>query len=230
MAALLEPILNQLLQAEMSEHLRVEPGERTDQRRGWRNGSYERRLTTRVGTLTLEVPRDRDGTFQTTLFERYQRSEKALVLVLMQMVVQGVSTRRVKRITTKLCGREFSRQTVSRLAKGLGEQVAAWTERSLEKHEYPFLGLDAMQVKVRRQGAVRSTTALLTVGISEAGQREILDRELFTTTLKAKVLSEQCRNYYNTERPHSALDYQTPAAFAASHVENIILESALILT
>ena len=89
MAALLEPILNQLLQAEMTEHLRAEPGERTDSRRGWRNGSYERQLTTRVGTLTLEVPRDREGTFQTALFERYQRSEKALVLALMQMVVRG---------------------------------------------------------------------------------------------------------------------------------------------
>jgi len=126
----------------------------------------------------LEVPRDREGTFQTALFERYQRSEKALVLALMQMVVQGVSTRRVKKITTELCGREFSRQTVSRLSEGPDEQVTAWAERSLEKHEYPFLALDAMQVKVRRQGAVRSTTVLLAVGISEAGQREILGLEV----------------------------------------------------
>jgi transposase-like protein len=180
MAALLEPILNQLLQAEMTEHLRAEPGERTTTRRGWRNGSYKRQLTTRVGTIELEVPRDRDGTFQTSLFERYQRSEKALVLALMQMVVQGVSTRRVKKITTELCGREFSRQTVSRLAEGLDEQVEAWAERPLGAGDYPFLVLDAMQMgddtspKVRRQGAVRSTTVLLAVGISEGGQREIL--------------------------------------------------------
>lgn len=174
MAALLEPVLNQLLQAEMTEHLQAKPRERTAERRGWRNGSYERRLTTRVGTIELEVPRDREGTFQTNLFERYQRSEKALVLALMQMVVQGVSTRRVKRITTELCGREFSRQTVSRLAEGLNEQVTAWAERPLDGRAYPFLVLDAMQVKVRRQGAVRSTTVLLAVGISEAGQREIL--------------------------------------------------------
>lgn len=178
MAALLEPILNQLLQAEMSEHLRAEPGERTDQRRGWRNGSYKRRLTTRVGRLELEVPRDREGTFQTSLFERYQRSEKALVLALMQMVVQGVSTRRVKKITTKLCGREFSKSTVSRLSEGLDEQVTAWAERPLESRSYPFLVLDAMQVKVRRQGAVRSTTVLLAVGINEAGYRELLGLEV----------------------------------------------------
>jgi transposase-like protein len=182
MAALLEPILNQMLQAEMTDHLDAEPDQRTDARQGYRNGSYERQLTTRVGTIELEVPRDRDGTFQTKLFERYQRSEKALVTSLMQMVVQGVSTRRVKKITTELCGREFSKSTVSRLTGQLDEQVQAWAERPLEK-SYPFLVLDAMQMgddtspKVRRQGAVRSTTVMLAVGINEAGQREILGLE-----------------------------------------------------
>jgi len=177
MAILLEPILNQILQAEMTEHLGAEPGEETDDRLGYRNGSYERKLTTRVGTIELEVPRDREGTFQTALFQRYQRSEKALVLTLMQMVVQGVSTSRVKEITTELCGREFSKSTVSRLAQDLDEQVQAWAERPLEQ-EYPFLMLDAMQLKVRRQKAVRSTTAMLAVGITEDGQREILGLEM----------------------------------------------------
>ncbi len=111
------------------------------------------------------------------LFQRYQRSEKALVLTLMQMVVQGVSTGRVKEITTELCGREFSKSTVSRLAKDLDEQVQAWAERPLQR-EYPFLMLDAMQLKVRRQKAVRSTTAMIAVGISEDGQREILGIEM----------------------------------------------------
>ena len=177
MAALLEPILNQILQAEMTEHLKAKPGEQTDDRRGYRNGTYERKLTTRVGTIELEVPRDREGTFQTALFQRYQRSEKALVLTLMQMVVQGVSTRRVKDVTTELCGREFSSSTVSRLVEELDEQVQAWAERPLEQ-KYPFLMLDAMQLKVRRQKAVRSTTAMLAVGISEDGQREILGLEM----------------------------------------------------
>jgi transposase-like protein len=165
--------MNEILQAEITEHLGAEPGEQTDRRRGYRNGSYKRGLTTRIGHLTLEVPRDRDGTFQTELFERYQRSEKALVLALMEMVVQGVSTRRVKKITTELCGREFSRQTVSNLTEKLDEQVRAWADRPLEE-EYPFLLADAMQLKIRRQGAVRSTQALIVVGISEEGRREIL--------------------------------------------------------
>ena len=121
MAVLLEPILNQILQAETTEHLGAEPEEQTDGRRGYRNGSYERKLTTRVGTIELEVPRDREGTFQTALFQRYQRSEKALVLTLMQMVVQGVSTSRVKEITIELCGREFSKWAAPRLAQDLDE-------------------------------------------------------------------------------------------------------------
>ena len=128
LAALLEPLLNQILQAKMTEYLGAESGERTDTRQGYRNGSYERTLTTRVGTIELEVPRDRGGTFQTQLFERYQRSEKALVLGLMQEAHEGVSTRRVKKITTELCGREFSKSTVSRLTGDLDDQVQAWAE------------------------------------------------------------------------------------------------------
>ena len=204
MEVLTEALFNQLLQAEMTAHLGAGPSEQTEQRRGYRNGSYTRKLTTRVGTLELEVPRDRKGTFKTELFERYQRNEKALVLALMEMVVQGVSTRKVKKITNELCGRRFSRQTVSRLAQTLDEQVAAWAERELE-HEYPFLIVDAMQVKVRRQQAVRSTTVIrgymmIAIGISEEGYREILGinvgfRETgegwrtFLSNLKARGLS-----------------------------------------
>ena len=171
---LLESMLNQLLQAEMTEPLKAAPGERTDQRKGYRNGRYQRKLTTRVGTLELDVPRDREGRFQTELFERYQRSEKALVLSFMDMYVSGVSTRKVKRITRTLCGRDFSKSTVSKLCMALDTQVRAWCERPLDARAFPFLIADAIQVKVRRQGAVRATTALLAIGINEAGYREIL--------------------------------------------------------
>ena len=122
---LMEKVFNQILQAEMTEHLGADRYERSEDRSGYRNGSYERKLTTRVGQLTLEVPRCKDGSFSTKLFQRYQRSEKALVLALMEMVVQGVSTRRIKKITTELCGQEFSKSTVSRLTKRLDEQVKA---------------------------------------------------------------------------------------------------------
>ncbi len=199
MEVLTEELFNQLLQAEMTAHLGAGPSEQTEQRRGYRNGSYNRKLTTRVGILELEVPRDRKGTFKTELFERYQRNEKALVLALMEMVVQGVSTRKVKKITNELCGRRFSRQTVSRLAQKLDGHVQAWAERELES-PYPFLLVDAMQVKVRRQQAVRSTTVMIAIGISEEGYREILGLNVgfsetgegwrtFLSDLKARGLS-----------------------------------------
>jgi putative transposase len=170
---LMQKIFNEVLQAEMTEHLGADRYERNEDRSGYRHGSYERELTTRVGKLTLEVPRAQDGSFSTELFERYQRSEKALVLALMEMVVQGVSTRRVKKITTKLCGHQFTKSTVSRLTKGLEDQVEAWAERPLAE-DYPFVLLDAMHIKVRRQGGVRSTAVLIAVGITEDGKREIL--------------------------------------------------------
>ncbi len=170
---LMEKLLNEVLQAEMTEHLGADRYERSEDRSGYRHGSYERELTTRVGTLELEVPRAQDGSFSTELFDRYQRSEKALVLSLMEMVVQGVSTRRIKKITTKLCGRRFTKSTVSRLTKDLDEQVEAWAERPLEGN-YPFVLFDAMHIDVRRQGGVRSTAILIAVGVTEEGEREIL--------------------------------------------------------
>ena len=172
--SLVEAILNEVLQAEMDEHLGAGRHERTDQRKGYRNGSYERQLTMRVGQIALTVPRDRDGTFQTALFERYQRSEKALVLAMMEMAINGVSTRKVRRITDELCGRQFSKSTVSRLCEALDEKVDTWNERSLSEKRRPFVLVDALQIKIRRQGAVRATSALVAVAITEDGCREIL--------------------------------------------------------
>ncbi len=111
----------------MTEHLQANRYERTEERRGYRNGSRSRHLTTRVGTVTLEVPRTRDGEFSPTLFDRYQRHEKALVLTLMEMVVNGVSTRKIRRITEELCGTAFSKSTVSDLAKGFDSAPQIWT-------------------------------------------------------------------------------------------------------
>lgn len=174
MKHVIECAVNKVLEAELTEHLNAERGERTEERLGYRNGHYTRRITTRVGTLELEVPRDREGRFRTELFDRFQRSERALVLSLMDMVIQGVSTRKVKKITHTLCGHEFSKSTVSELAKELDEQVRAWAERPLDGCHYPFVIADAMFVKVRRSGRVRSAAVLIAVGITEEGHREIL--------------------------------------------------------
>ncbi len=145
LAILVQQVLNQVLEAQVADQLQADRYERTEARQGYRNGSRTRQLTTRVGTLTLQVPRTRDGEFSPALFERYQRHEKALVLALMEMVVNGVSTRKISRITEELCGTEFSKSTVSELAKGLDGAVQQWRSRSLADSPYPFLIVDALR-------------------------------------------------------------------------------------
>jgi transposase-like protein len=170
---LVERVVQQVLDAEMSSFLGAGRYERSAERRGWRNGFKPRVLKTRVGKLELLVPRDREGQFQTELFERYQRSEKALVLSMLEMYVAGVSTRKVSGITEALCGLEVSRSQVSALAEKLDLELSAWRNRSLEK-AYPYLVIDARYERVRRAGAVVSQGVLVVVGISEEGYREVL--------------------------------------------------------
>lgn len=170
---LLETILNQVLEALATETIGAQKYERTEERKAYRNGSRERSLKTRIGTITLDVPRLRSGEFSHELFERYQRAEQALVLTMMEMVLQGVSTRKVTKITEELCGTSFRKSTVSQLCKGLDETVQAFRNRPLEKR-YPFVMVDAMYVKVRELGRVRSKALLIAMGVNEEGYREVL--------------------------------------------------------
>src|ERR1700693_2346011 len=119
------------LEAEMTDALGAGKSERIEGRLGYRSGYYSRALITRVGTLELRVPQDRQGRFSTALFERYQRSEKALVGALAEMYVQGVSTRKVKAITEELCGHEFSASSISAINKSLDAGLKAFAERRL---------------------------------------------------------------------------------------------------
>jgi putative transposase len=175
---LVETVVNQVLEAQVTEHIGAQPYERSAQRKAYRNGYRLRTLTTRVGPLVLHVPQVRDGSFSTALFTRYQRSEQALVLALMEMVLQGVSTRKVAAITEELCGTRFSRSTVSQLCLALDTRVRAWNERSFGAQRYPFVIIDALVVKVRRDEAVRATSALIVCGINTEGHREVLGLRL----------------------------------------------------
>jgi putative transposase len=171
---LVEKVLNQVLQAQASEQLQAGPYERTADRQGYRNGTRARKLTTRVGTLTLRIPQLREGQFSTDLFARYQRSEQALVLALMEMVVNGVSTRKITAITEELCGTEFSQSTVSALYQRLDPIVTAWNMRSLQGTRYPFLLVDALVLRIREDAQVKSWSGLIATGVNAAGYREIL--------------------------------------------------------
>jgi transposase-like protein len=170
---LVERTVQQVLEAEMTSFLGAESYERNGVRRGWRNGYKPRTLKTRVGELELMVPKDRDGEFQTELFERYQRSEKAFVLAMLQMYVEGVSTRKVSAITEALCGLEISKSQVSALTQKLDAEIQDWRKRPLAE-AYPYLVIDARYEKVRRGGTVVSQGVLVVIGVSEKGYREVL--------------------------------------------------------
>jgi len=170
---LLRHTIQQVLEEEMTAFLNAAPYDRTEARRGYRNGYKPRSLTTRVGRMKLLVPKDREGRFQTELFEKYQRSERALTLAIAEMYVQGVSTRKVKKITEELCGLEISKSQVSALAKGLDTEVRNWRMRPLTKH-YPYLVVDARGERIRRDGAIIPQSALIVVGIDAEGYRELL--------------------------------------------------------
>jgi len=185
LAKLVETVLNQILEAQVAEALGADRHERSDERQGYRNGYRARTLYTRVGPVTLQVPQTRDGSFSTDIFKRYQRSEQAFVLALMERVVQGVSTRKVSAITEELCGASFSKSTVSELCVGLDARVKVFNERSLEG-EYPFVMVDALFIKSRQGDRVVKRAALIASGIRADGYREILgvqigDSENYTT-------------------------------------------------
>ena len=174
---LVQQVVQEVLEAEMDEALQAGKGERTASRLGYRAGYYGRTLVTRVGKLELRVPQDRKGRFSTEVFDRYQRSEKALVSALAEMYVQGVSTRKVKRVTEQLCGHAFSASTISSINKKLDRQLKTFAERRLEE-EYPYLVLDARYERVREDGIIRKRAVLIAIGINWEGRRCVLGVEL----------------------------------------------------
>jgi putative transposase len=174
---LMREVVQQVLEAEMDEALGAQKSERTGERVGYRSGYYNRALITRVGKLELRVPQDRQGRFRTEVFERYQRSEKALVGAMAEMYIQGVSTRKVKAITEELCGHEFSASTISRVNQTLDEELEKFAQRKLEE-AYPYLILDARYEKVREDGAIRSRAVLVAIGINWEGRRNVLAVDL----------------------------------------------------
>ena len=173
----LQALLQAALEAEMTDAIGAEKGERTEARLAYRSGYYPRSWVTRVGTLELRVPQDRAGRFSTELFQRYQRSEKALVGTLAEMYVQGVSTRKVKAVTEALCGHSFSASAISAINKSLDEALRAFAERRLTE-AFPYLILDARYEKVREAGIILSQAVLVAVAVDGEGRRQVLGVDL----------------------------------------------------
>jgi len=180
-------VLQEVLEQEMTDALGAEKGERSPGRLGYRCGYYRRGLVTRVGKLELRIPQDRQGHFSTQIFERYQRSEKALVSALAEMYIQGVSTRKVKAITEELCGHAFSASAISAVNKTLDESLERFAKRPLEE-TYPYLVLDARYEKVRQDGMIRSQAVQIAIGLHQEGRRQILAVELAPHKIRSNCI------------------------------------------
>lgn len=167
-------VLNEYMEKERDDYLKADSYERSEERVDYRNGYYERDYTINIGRITLKVPRTRQGDFSPTVFERYARCDQALVLAMLEMVVNGVSTRKVTNVIEQLCGESVSKSFVSSLTAKLDPIVKEWAERPLNTTYYPYIFVDAMYIKVREHHRVVSKAVYIAIAISEAGQREVL--------------------------------------------------------
>ena len=177
--------LNAVMRAESDEQLGAGRYERSESRTDSRNGTRARRLTTRVGTIVLEVPRHRSAPFETMVFESYRRSEAALVTTMAEMVVGGVSTAKVGKVMREICGREFSKQSVSAACATLDSAVEGFRTRPLEPGAYPFAMLDATYLKVRGGHRVRARALLVAIGLDRSGRKEVLGLALADAETRA---------------------------------------------
>lgn len=176
---LLQESLNAVLKAESKEQLKAEPYERTRERTDCRNGSRERTLSTRIGTIPLTVPRHRYEPFKSMIFDNYSRSEAALISAMAEMVVNGISTRKVTLVVEQLCGKSISKSSVSDLCKDLDKAVREFKERPLTGN-YPFLIVDATYFKVRENHRVISKALMIALAYNETGKREVVGFELYS--------------------------------------------------
>ncbi len=165
-------LINNAMQVERSKYLQAGEYERTEDRKGHANGYKPKTVRTRMGEITFAVPQVREGGFYPSALEKGLRSERALVITLAEMYVQGVSTRRVKTITEQLCGVEISAMQVSRATAQLDEILQEWRERPLG--EITYLYVDARYEKVREAGQVRDAAVLVAAGITPEGERQVL--------------------------------------------------------
>lgn len=172
----LEMVANAAMREEASDHVGAELHQRSPERRGRRNGYKPRGLKTRVGDLELSVPQVRGcEPYHPSLFNKWQRSERALLTACAEMYFQGVSTRKVQEVLQTMCGGEISAMTVSRVSAELDEKLSEFRGRRLDQTAYPYLQVDARYEKVRVNGQVIDQAVLVVIGFTCGGHREVLD-------------------------------------------------------
>jgi putative transposase len=170
-------LAEELMEIELAEHVGAERHERTADRTGYRNGYRERPWDTRVGTIELKVPRVRDGSFFPSLLEPRRRAERALVAVVQEAYLQGVSTRRVDDLVQALGMQGIGKSQVSRMCAELDKEVERFRTRKLEG-PYPYVWLDGTFVKVRENGRVVSQAIVIAIAVTTSGEREVLGMDV----------------------------------------------------
>ena len=167
-------VLNEYMEKERDEFIQASAYERTTERRDSRNGYYDREFTMSIGKVNLKVPRTRNGEFSPSIFEKYARCDQAFILSMIEMVINGVSTRKVTNIVEQLCGESVSKSFVSSLTQKLDPIVNEWANRPLNIRYYPYIFVDAMYIKVREHHRVVSKAVYIATAITKDNKREIL--------------------------------------------------------
>ena len=171
---MVKDLIEHALETKAEEILQAKRYERTPERKGYRNGYRSRWVTTRLRRIPIRVSQMRGGGLDTQELKLLPRFEQAFLLTLLEMVINGVSTRKMRRVVEELCGLDVPKSTVSRLCGVLHELVAEWNEHSLESTTYPFLQADTLVIRVRENRKVVKKVIQLAIGVSDAGYREVL--------------------------------------------------------
>jgi len=185
---LLEEFLNQVMAHDLYEHIRARRHERTPSRGGYRNGYRDRYLLTPLGLLKLNIPRDREGTYQPDCFERYKRVQQEVDEGIKAMFLRGVATRKVGEVLEAMCGERVSASYVSKVTKALDEQVKVFHNSPIED-DYALLFLDAISIRVKMGLEVKRRSVLVAYGISKDGSRKLISFRLSKNESKANWLS-----------------------------------------
>jgi len=167
-------LFNEYMEMERDKYMKNTSHERSENRNDYRNGYYERNLILNVGKVKLKVPRTRSGEFSTDIFEKYKRCDKAFLLSMLEMVINGVSTRKVTKIVEQLCGEKVSKSMISDLTKKLDPIVKKWSQKPLDRQYYNYIYVDAMYIKVREYHRVVSKAVYIALGVNSQDKREIL--------------------------------------------------------
>ncbi|WP_204230676.1 IS256 family transposase [Staphylococcus sp. GDH8C109P] len=167
-------VLNAYMEMERDQYVNADFKQKNPKRIAQRNGYYERDFMMPVGKIHLKVPRTRDGEFTTDVFEQYTRSDQSLILAMMEAYINGVSTRNITKIVEALSGESVSKSTISEVMKNIDPDIQEWASRPITNHQYKYVFVDAMYIKVKENNQIVSKGVYTAMGINELRQREII--------------------------------------------------------